>query len=209
MAYPTSIKNIQRYLEKSLRITKPCIRLESDTLSEEEELLLLHNAELIADAMRERLGKRTLKNDGPLRKRKVVRSALMEISVDHGFLALSVPELLNRRYNDAWYLRKLAASLIGDYISRGIWCPLPEQRYYFCFVRYYNGEEKVRRPFDNDNVEAHQIVDGIADGMGMDDSALRVQLVFATKQSDKSDAKVYIIPAKNIIHFMEFWEDEE
>ena len=84
---------------------------------------------------------------------------------------------------------------------------MPEQRYYFCFVRYYNRGEKTGRIFDNDNVEAHQIVDGIVDGMGMDDSALRVQLMFATKMSAKSGAKVYIIPAKRMISFMEFWEN--
>ncbi|MCC8139763.1 MAG: hypothetical protein LIO67_05620 [Lachnospiraceae bacterium] len=179
MAYETSVEFIADCAARIERTARLAALGGSGRLTEKETERMLHQAELIVIALRERWkdgrGKRSCGAAQP------AGSELVKVDMEDGCLVIRTPELYNRRAEDGWFLKALVRDAVAAYCELyGVPSGL-EGRFYLAYVRFVKGETK--RIFDNDNTEAHQVGDAVVEALGMDDNPYRVQYLFTTRKS--------------------------
>lgn len=200
MEYPSSISNIKKYLDSSIKIIQKYQKSGCEIMIALDEERILHNVEMIAAAIRKRLKKRDYVD--MVKHSMEPESILVSVGEEAGIIVIRLPELLNRRNNDCWYLRDVVQSQLAVYMAKREMKFSADKRLYLCYVRWH--EERLVRRFDNDNTEAHHITDGIATALKLDDNAARIQVLYATLpcKTGEECCKVYIVPGRKIGGFM-------
>ena len=116
MEYPSSISNIKKYLDSSIKIIQKYQKSGCETMISLDEERILHNAEMIAAAIRKRLKKRDYVD--MVKHSMEPESILVSVGEEAGIIVIRLPELLNRRNNDCWYLRDVVQSQLAVYMAK-------------------------------------------------------------------------------------------
>lgn len=166
------ISAMQGSLEHSLKMGQ-------DRLTIKQLHDILRHSENISIACRTRLHEHD-QPEGEANCGLYIANEDVEVSVRDmdGFISIRVPFFLNRKAQNAWYLKRVVQAAVRKYVLDGGTAPDATKRLVLAFIRMESGiRDDV---FDNDNEEAHQTGDGIMRGFGLSDRAYRVQYYFST-----------------------------
>lgn len=190
------ISAMQKALEQS-------IKMGQDRLTVKQLHEILRHSENLSTACRSRL----YELDDQLGKEPGIGLHILnddcEVSVQDmdGYLSIHVPFFLNRKAENAWYLKTVVQAAVRKYIREGGWVPEASQRLVLAYIRM---DRVIRKDvFDNDNVEAHQTGDGIMRGLGLSDRAYRVQYYFSTIITNEIHGQyIFVVTEEKFLSFI-------